>query len=265
MARSCSSRVERAVERHDVDRRIAHALAQQRLGAADFARRRAETPAPSPLRRAARAATASATWRLDRRARVAAEIARLDRKGAALALDHRRIAEQRRDARAVEVADITSSFRSSRRPCCTSRASARPRSASSERSWNSSNSTAATPSSDGSSRIRRVKMPSVTTSMRVRARDLRAEAHARADRLADLLAQRRRHARGRGARGEPARLQHQDLLVLRPRLVEQHQRHARGLAGAGRRDQHGGVVRASAAVSPGSAASMGSGSENWRI
>ena len=39
---------------------------------------------------------------LDRRARVAAEIARLDREGAALALDHRRVAEQLRDARAVE-------------------------------------------------------------------------------------------------------------------------------------------------------------------
>ena len=39
---------------------------------------------------------------LDRRARIAAEIARLDRKAAALAFDHRRIAEQRGDARAVE-------------------------------------------------------------------------------------------------------------------------------------------------------------------
>ena len=43
------------------------------------------------------------------------------------------------------VADITRSLRSSRKPCCTSRASARPRSASSERSWNSSNRSAATP------------------------------------------------------------------------------------------------------------------------
>ena len=65
------------------------------------------------------------------------------------------------------VADITRIFRSSRRPCCASRASASPRSASSERSWNSSNSTAATPFSSGSSRIRRVNTPSVTTSMRV--------------------------------------------------------------------------------------------------
>jgi len=62
---------------------------------------------------------------------------------------------------------MTSSFRSSRKPCCTSRASARPRSASSERSWNSSNKIAAMPSSDASSSTIRVNTPSVTTSMRV--------------------------------------------------------------------------------------------------
>ena len=39
---------------------------------------------------------------LDALARVAAEIARLDREAAALALDHRRVAEQRRHPRAVE-------------------------------------------------------------------------------------------------------------------------------------------------------------------
>src|SRR5262249_58405327 len=38
----------------------------------------------------------------DRRARVAAEIAGLDREGAAGALDHRRIAEKLADARAIE-------------------------------------------------------------------------------------------------------------------------------------------------------------------
>ena len=48
-------RVERAVERHHVDRGIADALLQQRLGAADFRLRPAGTPAPSPARRAARA------------------------------------------------------------------------------------------------------------------------------------------------------------------------------------------------------------------
>src|SRR5688572_685386 len=65
------------------------------------------------------------------------------------------------------VADIGRIRRSSRRPRWQSRASASPRSASSERSWNSSNSTAPTPDSSGSSRIMRVNTPSVTTSMRV--------------------------------------------------------------------------------------------------
>ena len=74
--------------------------------------------------------------------------------------------------------------------------------------------------------------------------NLRAEAHAQAHRVADLFAQGRGHAGGGGARGQPARLQHQNFLVLRPGLVEQHQRHARGLAGARRRHQHGAIVRA---------------------
>ena len=87
-------------------------------------------------------------------------------------------------------------------------------------------------------------MPSVTTSMRVFVRDLRSEAHAKAHRVADLFAERLRHALGRRARRKPARLQHDDLAVLRPGLVDQHQRHARGLAGAGRRHQHRGLARA---------------------
>jgi hypothetical protein len=66
------------------------------------------------------------------------------------------------------VADMTRRRRSSRRPPCASRARAKPRSASSERSWNSSKRTAATPSRAGSSRIMRAKTPSVTTSIRVR-------------------------------------------------------------------------------------------------
>ncbi len=142
------------------------------------------------------------------------------------------------------VADMTRSLKSSRRPCCASRASARPRSASSERSWNSSNSTAATPSSIGSSRMSRVKIPSVTISIRVLPRDFRAEAHPQAHGFADAFAQRMRHALGGGARGEPARLEHQDAAVFRPILASKHQRHPRRLAGAGRRHQDGHVARA---------------------
>ena len=64
------------------------------------------------------------------------------------------------------------------------------------------------------------------------------QAHAQADGLADLLAQARGHARGRRARGEAARLEHDDLARLRERLVEQRERNPRRLAGARRGDQH---------------------------
>ena len=62
--------------------------------------------------------------------------------------------------------------------------------------------------------------------------------------FADLLTERRRHARRGGSGREPARLEHQDLPVFCPPLIEQHQRHAGGLAGARRRHKHGGFARA---------------------
>ena len=46
--------------------------------------------------------------------------------------------------------------------------------------------------------------------------DPRAEPHAQTDGVADLLAEGRRHAGGRSARGEPARLQDENLLILCP-------------------------------------------------
>jgi hypothetical protein len=46
--------------------------------------------------------------------------------------------------------------------------------------------------------------------------DPRAEPHAQAHGVADLLAEGRRHAGGRSARGEPARLQDENLLILCP-------------------------------------------------
>ncbi len=46
------------------------------------------------------------------------------------------------------------------------------------------------------------------------------QTHTQADRLADLLAERSSHARGGGARGKPARLQHDDLARLGERLVQ---------------------------------------------
>src|SRR5581483_4689173 len=67
-------------------------------------------------------------------------------------------------------------------------------------------------------------------------RNLGAEADAVADGFANFLAKGMRHPLGAGARGYPTRLQHDDLLGLGPRLIKQCERHARGLAGARRRN-----------------------------
>ncbi len=72
-------------------------------------------------------------------------------------------------ARPSSVADMITRRRSGRSDACTSSASAAPRSPCRWRSWNSSNRIAPMPASSGSSWIMRVRMPSVTTSMRVRA------------------------------------------------------------------------------------------------
>ena len=137
------ARIERAKERDDIDASVVDALLEQRLGAADFGRRPAGTPAPSLARRAKRAR---------RRRPLGLRCARADRgrdsasRPAKLrpSLSITGASPSSAATRAPSsVADITRIFRSSRKPCCTSRARANPRSASSERSWNSSNSTAA--------------------------------------------------------------------------------------------------------------------------
>ena len=73
--------------------------------------------------------------------------------------------------------------------------------------------------------------------------DARIEAGADADGFADLLAGQLRHAFGRGAGGQAARLQQQDLGAPEPRRIEQCRRHARRLAGAGWRHEHGRSAR----------------------
>ena len=76
-----------------------------------------------------------------------------------------------------------------------------------------------------------------------RARHFRAEPDAIADPLADRLPQRPGHPLGARPRGDPSRFQHDDAPAGEPRRVEQRQRHARGLARAGRRDQDRGIAR----------------------
>ena len=118
--------------------------------------------------------------------------------------------------------------------------SARPRSASSERSWNSSNSTAATPSRPA----RRAEAGEHALGDDLDAgapRDLRSEPHTVADGVADRFAERLRHALRRGACGEPPRSSTR-IFLRRPGLPGQHQRNPRRLAGAGRRHQYGGIA-----------------------
>jgi hypothetical protein len=71
---------------------------------------------------------------------------------------------------------------------------------------------------------------------------LRVVADAVAYRAADRLAANFGDARGGGARGQAARLDDDDSSVAAPRGGEQRRRHAGRLAGAGRRDEDGGVA-----------------------
>ena len=142
---------------------------------------------------------------------------------------------------------MTRSLRSSRRPCCTSRASASPRSASSERSWNSSNTPRRPPSSVGSSSTSRVNTPSVTTSIRV-ARETLAANRTRQPTVSPtaspkVAAMRAAAARAASRRGASTRI----FFPAAQASPGEHERHPRGLAGARRRDQNRSVVRAQSA------------------
>ena len=220
------------------------------------------SPAPGrktssdPLRCAARARPHRVTCLRSARVGIAPEIARLDWKGAPCALDYRRVAEERRNPRAVErrrhheQPEIVAQAR------CASSASARPRSASSERSWNSSNSTAVTSVERGIVEDHTGEHAFGDDLDPGFRRDFGLDAHAIADRVADA-ARRASTPCARPRRGRRAGAARAENFPVRPWLVEQHQRHPRGLAGAGRRDQTTTPLRASASVSCGSATSIG--------
>ena len=67
---------------------------------------------------------------------------------------------------------------------------------------------------------------------------LAVQPNAVADRLANPLAQLAGQTLGGGSRGQATRFKHEDGLPGQPGRVEQRQRHAGGLASAGRRLQH---------------------------
>ena len=162
-------------------------------------------------------AIASAICRSSGASGLAAEIARLDRKGAALACDHRRLAEQFCDPRAVErrrhhedaqiLAQAGLRVARQRQPQIGI-----------ERAF------VKFVEQHGGDAVQFGIVEDLPREDAFgddldprRARHFRAEADAIADGLADPLAERLRHALGAGARRDPARLQHDDLLALRPR------------------------------------------------
>ncbi len=238
--------VERAVKRHDVDRGITDALAQERLAAADLGgagKKDQERSGIGPQR----ASDGAGDLRFDRGARVAAEIAGLDREGAAGALDQRRIAEELADARAVErrrhhqelevgAQALLHVVRQRQAEVAVERALVE-----------------LVEQNGGDAGERGIVEHKAREHAlghhfdARRGRDFGAEAHAVAHAGADGFAQRRRHARGRRPRRKPTRLEHQELFSLRPRLGREHERNPRGLAGAGRGDQDRGVCRAQSA------------------
>ena len=198
----------------------------------------------------------------DARARIAAEIARLDRKAAALALDHRRVAEQRRHAGAVERRRHHQELQILAQALLHV-ARQRQSEIGIERAF-----VEFVEQHGGNAVERRIvehqpREHAFGDHFDARALpDLGAEAHAQADRVADLFAQRGCHARGGGARRQPARLQHENFLVRSPRA---HRAAPAARAWSCRRRAAPPARRhccaASAAVSRGSASSMGSGSD----
>ncbi len=233
--------IERTEQRHDLDAGIVDAFAEKILGAADFRGARQERQHRTGIG-AQRHRDGVRHLPLQRRIGLAAEIAGLDRKGAAFAGDDGRIPQQSGDPRTIERrrhhenAQILTQANLS---------VARQRQAEIgvERAL-----VKFVEQDRGDARQFRIienlacKNAFGDDFDPGGARNLRAEAHAVADSLADTLPDGFGHPFGAGAGRDPARLQHHNFPVLQPRRIEQRQRHPRGLARAGRRHQHGGVV-----------------------
>ena len=214
---------------------------QRRLGAADLRHAGQEGQDVALVLRQCGAHRAGHRVRQVARAGdVARGVADRDREHAAGAFDRPRRPSAPASRAPSAVADMASSRSSGRSTRCRSRQSASARSDSSDRSCTSSRITAATPSSPGSDCRRRTSRPSVTTSMRVAGGDGGVEPGAVADGAADRLAEQRRPcgSRRRGWRAGAAPASG-SLPSPRHGASSSVERHQGGLAGAGRRDQHG--------------------------
>ena len=237
-ARSCAARVQRAIERRDVDVRPLDARLEDLGDAANLA-----LPGQEDKHRAAfareRIERDARDLVLDPDARAPPDIARRNGEGAPLALDQRRVAQERAHPRAVErrrhdekaqvLAQRALRVESQREPeIGVERALVelveQHRRDALERGIVEDHAGEHALGDDLDPRPRR---------------DEALQAHTQADGLADLFAERRGHARRGGARGEAARLEDDELFRPGPRLLEERERDARRLARAGRGDQHG--------------------------
>ena len=175
-------------------------------------------------------------------ARIARDVARLDRKRAAFASDNRRVAEQARNPGAVEGCRHDEQLQVRPQPLL-GIAGEREAEVGIERAF-----VEFVKQDRGDALERGVIEDQVGEDALGHdldaglARDLGAEANPVPDHVTDGFTQGLGHAVGGGARSESARFQHQDLALFRPALLRQHQRYARGLAGARRSDQHHGVA-----------------------
>jgi hypothetical protein len=241
------ARVERAEQSHHIDGGIADALAQKRLGATDFARSGQKDQKRAAFR-AQRAHHRVRHLALDGAARVAAEIVRHDRKGAALAFHHRRIAQKLCHPRAVERRRHDQDLQILAQALLRI---AREREA--EVGIQGAFMEFIEQHGGDAGQFRIVEHKAGEDALgddldAGAARHLRAKAHAQAHRLADRLADSLRHPLGGRTRGEAARLQHDNLSAAGPGLLRQHQWNPRGLAGARRRHQHGSIAPAQSLV-----------------
>jgi hypothetical protein len=179
--------------------------------------------------------------------RFAPEVARLDRKRAAGALDHRRIVEQPTDARAVErcrhdqeleiLAQTQLHVARERQPEV---GVERALMELVEHNGGDARESGIVEDKPGEYALGHDFDPR-------RPRDFGGETNAVADGRADRLAQGRSHAGGRGPGGESARSEHENLLPCRPGFVREHERHPSGLAGTRWRDHNRSIVRAESA------------------
>ena len=230
--------VKRAVQRSEVDVRPPHPFGQPVAGAQDLALPRQEHQQTAGLL-CQRLFDGPADLFLKPVRGITAEVAGFDGEGPALTFDHRRVAEQAGDRRAVE----------RRRHHEDPQILAQQGLAVARQGQTEVGVEAALVEFVEQHRRHAVEAGIVLDHpgedalgdhLDTRAgRDLRLQPDTEADRLPDRLAQGRGHARRRRPGRQPAGLQDDQPAAADPGLVPEEQGNARGLAGARRGDQHG--------------------------